>query len=166
MSTTISAIPFLLLYSAGASIINFANYAKNNLSTFDGEKIHLDIEDVEKLLNSDIETQIMDKSTLLKTLDEYGAENIITDNDNISCDCDEFHLEFFKEPAKPYIMNISYLNPNDMKEFVQNFNNEYGINVQELSYNKIKERLEAQNLKIEEENIYEDNTIVLTVNLE
>ena len=49
---------------------------------------------------------------------------------------------------------------------MQDIGNEYTINAQEVSYNKIKERLEEQNLDIENEEIYDDNTIVLTVNLE
>ncbi len=166
MSVTISALPFMLIYATGTGIVNFANYARNSLSTFDGEKIHLNKEDVQNILNSDIETTIMDKEILLKTLEEYGAQNIEFEKDNIYCDCDEFHVEFYKEPLKPYIMNISYINQQSMEEFAENLGSDYGINAQEVSYKKIKERLEAQNLKIDEEDIYEDNTIVLTVNLE
>ena len=37
---------------------------------------------------------------------------------------------------------------------------------QEASYNKIKERLESQNLKISDEEVFDDNTIVLTIDLD
>jgi len=80
----------------------------------------------------------MDKDILMKTLDEYGAINIETDNENVYCDCDEFHIEFYKEPLKPYIMSITYKDKEKMEELAANLSSEYGINAQEVSYNKIK----------------------------
>lgn len=77
-------------------------------------------------------------------------------------------MEFAKPEAdKPYTLEISYnKNLNASDELVQNLGMEYNANAQEASYNKIQERLRDQNLTIDEEEVYEDNTIVLTVNLE
>ena len=63
-------------------------------------------------------------------------------------------------------MRINYNSDTELEDIVKDINDEYRANAQEISYNKIKERLEAQNLTIDEEEIYDDNTIVLTVNLE
>ena len=109
----------------------------------------------------------MDKSALLKTLEEHGATNFQTDGNTISCNCEAFHLTFTKtEKDKPYTMVATYNKDYGLNELVENLGSEYASNAQEISYNKIKERLEKQNLEIEEEEVYDDNTIVLTVNLE
>ena len=63
-------------------------------------------------------------------------------------------------------MQISYVSDKNLNEFVENIGAEYTANAQEISYNKIKERLADKSLEIYEEEIYDDNTIVLTVNLD
>ena len=54
----------------------------------------------------------------------------------------------------------------ELQSFVDDLNSEYRLNTQEENYIKIKERLDKQNLKIGEEEVFEDNTIVLTVNID
>ena len=75
-------------------------------------------------------------------------------------------IKLFTEKNEPYKVRITYHNENGVAELLSNLGNEYSTNAQEISYNKIKERLEYQNLEIEDEEVYEDNTIVLTINLE
>ena len=170
MSISITAIPFLLLSGAlgGASIgigeaISMGIYEVDN----SGAEKHISEENVKKLLNKDFETQFMDANALIKTLEEHGAEDIIQDkNNNISCKVGGFHFDFFKSVDAPYFMQVHYNNESGLEHIVDDINSEYRANAQEISYNKIKERLEEKNLSIDEEEIYDDNTIVLTVNLE
>lgn len=180
MSTTITAVPFLLItaaniaVTAGLTVIStgiaelpyIAKAVKEGLSSSEKIKIHLSEEEAEELFSKDFQTSFNNKDLLIKTLEEHGAENIQTDENYISCDCEELHLEFFKDENMPYFMRISYKNSDNLDQLIDDINTEYRANAQEISYNKIKERLEAQNLSIEEEEIYDDNTIVLTVNLE
>ena len=103
----------------------------------------------------------------MKTLIEHNAQNIVEKNDKILCDFENYYLEFFRDDdQKPYKLKISCCEQKNIKEFVNNISSQYTINTQEASYNKIKERLKEQNLEIEDEEVFEDNTIVLTVNLE
>lgn len=170
MSITVTAIPFLLLSGAlGGAAIGIKEAISMGLFEVDtsGIKGHISEQQFEKMFNKDFETQFMDANALLKTLEEHGAENITRDEkDNISCDVSGFHFDFFKSADAPYFMHISYNNESKLNNIVDDINSEYRANAQEISYNKIKERLEAQNLSIDEEEIYDDNTIVLTVNLE
>ena len=169
MSVSISAVPFFLLFTISRGVIEYIQTSKESQESIkikDNYNIHIDEETAEALNNKDFETNIMDKELLLKTLTEHGAVNIKTVEENISCDCEAFHLVFTKRTDKPYLMNISYNEEYKLEEFVENLGNEYTLNAQEISYNQIKERLEQQQLEIEEEEIYDDNTIVLTVNLE
>ena len=170
MSTGIELIPILLV--AGGNILIRAIHAASGStasmieSGASLENLCLDEQTMEKLFSQEFETQIVDKQTLIKTLKEHGAVNIEDKFNNISCDCEAFHIEFFYNGDKPYTMKLSAKNNVGFDELVKDLSNEYTANAQEISYNKIKERLEQQNLSISDEEIYEDNTIVLTVDLD
>lgn len=170
MSVTVSAVPFILLFTVSRGIIEFIKINNDIETETDADNdynLHVEDDLAEKLFNKEFETQILDKELLLKTLEEHGAINIQEDDCEVTCDCEAFHLCFYKTENNPYFLKISYNNnQNNLEEFVEDIGTEYTINAQEVSYNKIKERLEKQNLEIENEEIYDDNTIVLTVNLE
>lgn len=152
MSVTASGIPFLLLND---TLLKFVARPSTN-ATF-----------MNAIVNHIYDTNMMDEKTLLKTLEEHGARNIEINNSKITCICDVFRLNFEKQGAnKPYTLEVIANIDNDSESLVQDINVEYSANVQEISYNKIKERLEQKNLTIENEEVYDDNTIVLTVNLE
>lgn len=166
MSVTVSAVPYLLI-SGLSGVIQMSAELVSALGT-KSSKIYLEQEEVKQLLSQEFDTNIVDRDVLLKTLTEHGAENIETGVDgSISCDCEIFHVEFKKYVSEnPYKMSITYNENANVKEFVENIGSEYASNAQEVSYMKIKERLTEQNLEINEEEVYDDNTIVLTVNLE
>ena len=168
MSITIMALPMLLLYNIGATIALAATSAHLATGTKNNFKMHINDEQIENLCNRTYQTQIMSEDVLIKTLYEHGAENILKNENYIESNLKPFHMEFAKPEAdKPYTLEISYnKNLNASDELVQNLGMEYNANAQEASYNKIQERLRDQNLTIDEEEVYEDNTIVLTVNLE
>ena len=185
MSVCVSASPFFLLYAALGGTLPIAletladsvrqGMAKTGETlggikdgiTQNGEILHLEDDVVEKLFNKEYATQIMDKSTLIKTLVEHGALNITQDYDDVTCDCEEFTLSFIKEAEdKPYKLKVSYNTTDKPDNIIENIAGEYALNAQEISYNTIKERLEKNNLEIEDEEIFDDNTIVLTVNLD
>ncbi|MBQ9246153.1 hypothetical protein IJ182_07800 [bacterium] len=169
MSVSISAVPIFLLFSVSSGVIEYikmANEAKHNTLSESNGQIHVDDNFLEDLYNREFSTQILDKNILLKTLEEHGATNIQENNDNITCDCEAFHLDFTKSEGVPYTLKITTNDKYNLDEFVNDIGKEYTLNAQEVSYNQIKKRLEEQQLEIEDEEIYDDNTIVLTVNLE
>lgn len=177
MSVSVSAVPILLFYSLGKGVIALASAVAaaqvsgtvaSGLSQTSAKKIHLHDNTLEEeFFNKEFPTVIMDKTALMKTLEEHGATSIQTDGTSISCNCEAFHLTFTKtEKDKPYTMVATYNQDYGLNDLVENLGSEYASNAQEISYNKIKERLEKQNLEIEEEEVYDDNTIVLTVNLD
>lgn len=166
MSVSISIIPMALLYVVVPQVIKTAVNIKNIVDTNNNTFLHLSEEITNEFLNKEFDTNFMDEETLLKTLIEHGATDIINYNGNITCNCESLHLEFSRQADSPYKVIISYYKTANINSFMDDINTEYSSNVQEISYNKIKENLEAQNLEIEDEEILEDNTIVLTVNLE
>lgn len=174
MSVTVSMVPFFLIAASGAAITEIVSAAA--VASVNNEKVnyagptsllHLEAEELEDIFNKKFETTILDKDVLLKTLKEHGATKIQINKDAITCDCECFRLTFEKaESDKAYSMQITYYDDKNINEFVKDISSEYTANAQEISYNKIKERLTEKNLEIYEEEIYEDNTIVLTVNLD
>lgn len=168
MSVSISAAPIFLLFALGKGVIDVTGAVVQGLSTANaGERLHLEGKELEELFNKAFQTVIMDKNALIKTLKEHGASNIQEQNGVITCNCEAFHLSFQKEKADaPYTMTATYNKDYGLNELVENIGSEYALNAQEISYNKIKERLEAQNLSITEEEVFDDNTIVLTVDLD
>ena len=155
MSISTTSIPILLLSEIApeaTGTIKYTQYAERSKGKY--KKLTFD-------------TIIMDEETLLKTLVERNAENIVRQDKKVICDCEGYFLEFQKPNSKkPYKLIIGCKEQDGLKEFVENVSSEYTTNSQEVSYNRIKSRLEEQNLSIESEEVFEDNTIVLTVNLE
>lgn len=154
MSISVTSIPILLLSEIVPDALGAVKYNKV-------ADIH-----TQKFQKIKFETIIVDKETLLKTLIEHSATNIVDKNNHVYCDCEGYYLDFYKQGNKAYQLTISCFEKDRLKNFVENISAEYTTNSQEVSYNKIKERLEEEHLTIDEEEIYDDNTIVLTINLE
>ena len=154
MSITLKAIPENLLLGImdlieAEKLITSTEYKANDLTEI-------------KLL-----TNIVDKDTLVKTLEDFNIEEIIESCNAISCNYGDLKLKFFKtEESTPYTIEIKCHDNMSANELIKNIAEGYNLNAQEISYNTIKENLQKENLLINEEEIFDDNTIVLTVNLE
>ena len=68
--------------------------------------------------------------------------------------------------SEAYNVVISHLEKDNAEEKIQDLASEYSSNVQEESYLSIIEKLKENNLTLENEEVLEDDTIVLTINLE
>lgn len=182
MSVTVTGFPFLLLSIVAPSAIEalenidreFVSNTRKMLEDSNSFSYSMGEENAnqkqcaeENFLERNIQTQIVDKDTLIKTLTEYGAEVTVEKEYKLQARCENFIMTFEKDNDElPYTVNIKY-SPADFPENMMNdISEEYTKNAQEISYNKIKERLEQKNLEINEEEVLEDDTIVLTINLE
>lgn len=166
MSVSVQAYPFMLIFSLASDAVSAFNNSVVAGLKEGNDRLHLESKEITRnLFNKDFNTTIMDKAALIKTLKEHGATEI-KDAEIIECNCHYFHLRFErKDENSPYVMKISANENKGVDEFASDIGKEYTLNAQEISYNKIKERLEAKNLEISDEEIYDDNTIVLTVDL-
>lgn len=188
MSVSIIAIPYALAWIVGATGIAVASelsnahfgkeessllgeYSKNEVKNLDnvyqGACDDYHVINEQTLINKSFETSFMDKDVLIKTLDEHGISNIEENNGIIKGKFEKYNL-IFEKPSeeKPYNLVISCVKEFNAQEMVEDLNNEYTLNVQEESYLSIIEKLKENNMEIEEEEVLEDNTIVLTVNVE
>lgn len=112
-------------------------------------------------------TNFKDESLLIKTLEEYGARPT-KNNDEVVVNLEGTKLRFFRDLDEPYTVEIR--NVSSDLEYVFNqlslMDESYKQNVQSLTYENLKHNLEEKNMQIENEEILNDNSIVLTVNLD
>ena len=174
MSCTVLSIPYALAWligsavggiTAAADLYDKRNNAasSNNIESCDDVQVITEKHFIEK----DFETPFTDSEILKKTLEEHGAGNIIEDENVINASVEGYQLCFTK-PAQdmPYNLRISCSEQNDAEEKVSDLNTEYALNVQEDAYLHILDKLKENNMQIEEEVVEDDNTIVLTINIE
>ncbi len=184
MSVTVSLVPIALLsaiipgiQALGSSITTVASEVSaelNNAKTSNIQQLHIETPEI---FNRELKTNLVDRDTLVKTLLEHGCVIEKEVGNCIKCTLENLELEFYKENTNsttPYTVKIENNGSYSAEEFINNtatgllndINSEYSINAQEVSYNKIKERLEEKNMQIENEEVFEDDTIVITVNLD
>lgn len=184
MSVTVVSLPVLLIYgvvAAATAAVNIASEAaakseyQNTKSRELQNRIKQSIEEnngcmTEELMQEfckEFETVFMDKDILIKTLDEHGVTNIEGNDTHIQGKIENFSLSFYREDtSKPYIMKIFGAQEYDTTGIVSDIDTEYAMNVQEETYIKLKERLEEKKLEIESEEVLEDDSIVITVNID
>lgn len=122
----------------------------------------------EKLLENAFETPFMSKEILIKTLEEHGVTNVKEEYiGKITGQLSSYNFTFTRQNEnEAYKVVISHFENDNAKEKINDLNDEYNLNVQEESYLSIVEKLKENSMEIENEEVLEDNTIVLTINLE
>lgn len=178
MSCSVVALPIALSHLfvvVVANAINDYNQRKTEdalnaqvfqaQSNFNKEVQYIKAEDI---IEKEFETAYMDKDILMKTLEEHGVVDIKEEYEGkITGSIDSFNLIFEKPSSdKPYNLRISCREKDCAEEKLNDLNSEYALNVQEEAYLKLIDRLKENNMHVEEEVVENDNTIVLTINLE
>lgn len=119
-----------------------------------------------KMNKESFPTNFVDKDLLLKTLKEYGVHFKEHANGNIECNVDNCILTFSKEGQSNYEVEIQGIA--SLKNAYQHLNiidEEYKQNVQEYTYQKVVSKLEKSDMYIDKEEVLEDNSILLTINI-
>ena len=174
MSCTVMAVPYALAWVVGAVVSASAEavYNKKHGENKELKEISVNCDDIQIIddthfLEKDFETPFVDKSILLKTLEEHGVVNIKDEDGIITGNVEGYCLKFTKHSEnEPYSLKISGSDTNNSQEKVNNLESEYAINVQENAYMQIMEKLKENNMQLEDEVVEEDNTIVLTINID
>ena len=189
MSCTVVAVPYALAWIVGSFIAATAstvtkfieeqpgnlmdkeirNLKLNNITS---DTINDSCDDVQIIredhfIEKDFDTPFTDFGILKKTLEEHGVE-ISEENDlSVVGQVDNYSLKFWKQSEnEPYKLHITCLNNDKPEEKIDDLNSEYTLNVQEEAYLQIIDRLKANNMQVENEEVEDDNTIVITVNLD
>ena len=150
---------------------NIKNLMENSIEENKVEEV---VKEAVNLISREYTTVFADRSLLIKTLEEHGVENVQVSGESVFGKFGSFRIDCYREnklaydtvEENPFIMKISAeCTQEEIDNFINDINIEYMTNTQEESYIKIRERLTEQGLTIDEEEILEDNTIVLTVNI-
>lgn len=110
-------------------------------------------------------TNFRDGELLFKTLKEFGI-NPIRHGSEIVCKVEQTHLTFRQSGDRPFQVEIR--NAPDLRkvfEYLSDVDADYKRCLQEAVYRKLKVRTAEQNITIESEEVLEDNSIVLTLNI-
>ena len=180
MSCTVVAVPYALMWVVGAIAAAAASAAANSQNETNGNldllnSIYNETENCSEdhvitekhFIEKTFETPFMDKSILMKTLEEHGVKNIAEWENGLSGEVDNYKLIFEKDSeGKPYNVKIRCLEQDNAEEKIGDLSSEYAMNVQEDAYLHIIDKLKENNMQIEEEEVMDDNTIVLTVNID
>jgi len=188
MSVTAQARPFQLISDfvqvinslhegANTETENFIDINSNVEQILAKNQYNITADVQEEIIHTickEYKTVFVNQDVLIKTLEEHGFYDIEVANDHITCAKNFFKLEFYRnnsvsdnQEQEPYVMKITTnCHEEDIIDLINDINSEYTLNSQEENYIKIKERLAKKGLKINEEEVFEDDTIVLTVNME
>lgn len=182
MSCTVVALPIALAHIIGAAIAAgtaiAATDSKHPYEEENNRELNKFIQDMQNreyqsqnisdIIEKEYTTVYMDKDILLKTLEEHGVTNINSEDENkITGLVESFSLSFERSSNnEPYVLKITCNKCDDSDEKLNDLNSEYALNVQEEAYLNLIENLKENNMQIEEEVVEDDNTIVLTINLE
>ncbi len=118
-------------------------------------------------IEKEYETPFTNKDILIKTLEEHGVQNIKDSHKEISGEVEGYILSFTQNDTQsPYLLKIKCPEEKSSDEKVEDLNSEYSMNVQEDVYLKILDKIKQNNMQLESEEVDEDNTITLTINLD
>lgn len=113
-----------------------------------------------------IPTRIRNIEYLLRTLEELGTQNVIVKEESVIANFTKLSVCY--QPDKEGYIQLRFIGKIKEEE-AYNFKNlletQYGKQLQEAVYKQVKERAQNQGLKLEQEYVEEDNTIVLTYNV-
>lgn len=112
-----------------------------------------------------IPTRMRNAEFLLRALKELGTQNVIQENDKLVSGFANLSISYLPDTDGYIGLHFNgTINAEEAKEFAGILESQYGKLLQEAVYTQLKQKAENKGLKLEEEYIEEDDTIVLTYN--
>jgi len=114
-----------------------------------------------------LETIFTDAVLLEKTLQEHGLRVAILSDDHLSCQIGAVSLDYSRQSGGgPFKVTVSGLqNIDDFFTEMECFEREYRQNVQSYTYDRLMKNIHASNMKVADETLLEDNSILLTIDV-
>ena len=170
MSCEVIALPWAIAFLIAKFAVDGIDLARNGKMqdeyNYDNQNNDIGIITDDHFIEKEYETPFTDKDILIKTLEEHGVSGINDLGDMITCTVEGYTLTFNKKSEGNYMLKINCPENVNTEEKINDLNSEYTMNVQESVYLKILDKLKSNNMQLESEEVEDDNTIVLTVNLD
>lgn len=114
-----------------------------------------------------LETAFVDADILQKTLTQHGLQVQAMSENEMIVHSDSGLLRYFRQEAGlPFSLELRNIsNMHELLDSVDELENEYGRNVQSFTYNKVMTGLIEHGMTVDTEEILEDDSILLTLNL-
>ena len=125
------------------------------------------VSDGEMDINEPIETMFNDCELLQKTLLAHGCSVKVVSENEIIVETECGNMRYVRENTSlPFGLLLDEVsNPDELFENLRSFEVDYGRNVQAYTYSHIKENL-SDGMSIENEEVLEDDSLYLTINIE
>lgn len=114
-----------------------------------------------------LETAFTDANLLHKTLTQHGLQVQTTHENELIVRSPSGVLRYFRHNnTQPFSLQMSNIsNMRELLDSVDELENEYGRNVQTFTYNKVMTSLHEHGMTVDQEEVLEDDSILLTLNL-
>lgn len=169
MSITMELTPFEIMatLTPREREAMLAYFDKQQQQLASQELIAKSLVDSSHTVEKSFKTMFKDLSLLETTLVEHGCKDIIIETENrLSCFMDNYVAVFFREKNDDvFEVKVACKENYGLAEKVYELSSEYTLHAQEASYLTIKEKINDKNYTIESEEVFEDNTIVLTIDI-
>lgn len=122
-----------------------------------------------EMIRDTLPTIYTDQGLLEGILLQYKIEVESSKENNISCQYSDYKMTFQRtDTEKPFDMMVETTQKDmrKLQECMKILEAEYYASLQEQTYMSIREQILEEGMKIEEEQVMEDNSIVLTVSIE
>ncbi len=116
---------------------------------------------------SPLETAFTDEHLLAKTLTQHGLQVLGSEENELTVRSESGTLRYFRRAAgEPFYLALENIsNLRELLDSVDELENEYGRNVQAFTYQKVLTGLIEHGMQVGSEEILEDESILLTLNL-
>lgn len=135
-----------------------------------GRKIFVTEEDADRIAipqSQTFPTNFRDEQLLVKTLRDYGLQPNVQPEGDITCRAEQSTLRFY--PAEEGSFSVKIENAPNLQQIFQLLSildEDYKRGVQAVVYENLMSRVEEKNMIVESEEILEDNSIVITLNVQ
>lgn len=111
-------------------------------------------------------TSFTDANLLLKALRDFGTQPVQTDVGDIFCRIGESELRFAQQDGQAFFVEIQGApSTEEVSRHLVHLNEDYRRCVQTAVYEKVKTRAESQGMTLENEEVLEDKTILMTLRI-
>jgi len=121
---------------------------------------------VAPVISKTLPTIYADRDMLLGTLQKYGAQQVQVQGLDVACRIDGIEMQFHQPVAgTTYELSFGEKDTRAVYDTIRRLDEGYRSNVQEATYENVKKQLDEKHFIIEDEEIMDDNSIVLTVSI-
>lgn len=111
-------------------------------------------------------TNFRDRELLFRTLKEFGV-NPVREGDTLKCKVED-SLLVFRQSQEGAPLSVEIHNTPDLGkvyQYLSDVDEDYKRCLQSMIYERLKQRVTEKNMLIEHEEVLEDNSIVITINI-